>query len=128
MKASQTCPHRPPSPNLTSTVHTAAFRRWALQAELLCVLRVQSLPAELHGLRTNDASDRNSAEQVIQNIETNVPPGSTHCDKAVTDVGPQREVRAANNGFEFPAHLKVAPLVLKHPGSIGSRYFCFGHV
>ena len=57
--------------------------------ELLGVLGVQSLPAELHGLRTNDASDRSSAEQVIQNIETNVPPGSTHCDKAVTDVGPQ---------------------------------------
>jgi hypothetical protein len=37
----------------------------------------------IHGIRANDASDRNSAEQVIQNIETNVSPGSTHCDKAV---------------------------------------------
>src|SRR6266481_8192857 len=50
--------------------------------ELLGVLRVQSLPAaELHGLGADDASDGSSAEKVIQNIETNVPPGSTHCDE-----------------------------------------------
>jgi len=47
--------------------------------ELLCVLAVQPLPAaELHGLGADDASDGISAEQVIQNIETNVPPRSTH--------------------------------------------------
>ncbi len=47
--------------------------------ELLCVLGVQSPPAaELHRLTTSDAADGSSAEQVIQNIETNVPPGSTH--------------------------------------------------
>src|SRR5206468_6311438 len=41
--------------------------------ELLCVLGVQSLPAaELHGLGADDAADGSSAEQVIQNIETNV--------------------------------------------------------
>src|SRR5882762_2205632 len=88
-----------------------------LRTELLGVLGVQSLPAaELHGLRTNDASNRIPVEQVNQNIETNVPPGSTHCDKAVTDVGPEREPRAPHNGFELPAHLEVTPLVLKHPG------------
>ena len=47
--------------------------------ELLGVLRVQALlAAELHRLATNDAGDGSSAEKVIQNIETNVPPGSTH--------------------------------------------------
>ncbi len=47
--------------------------------ELLGVLRVQPLPAaKLHRLATNDAADGSSAEKVIQNIETNVPPGSTH--------------------------------------------------
>ena len=46
--------------------------------ELLGVLSVQPLPAELHRLTTNDTADGSSAEKVIQNIETNVPPGSTH--------------------------------------------------
>jgi len=50
-----------------------------LNAKLLCVLGVQSLPAaELHGIGANDASNGSSAEKVIQNIETNVPPGGTH--------------------------------------------------
>src|SRR5437660_1100215 len=72
-------------------------------AELLCVLGVQSLPAlELHGLGADDAADGSSAEKVIQHIETNVPPGSTHCDEGATDVGPQRQARAATQGFEFP--------------------------
>src|SRR5439155_9273442 len=42
-------------------------------AELLCVLGVQSLPAEFHRLGTNDAADGGSAEKVIQHIEANVP-------------------------------------------------------
>ena len=47
----------------------------SLNAELLGVLGVQSLPAaELHRLTTNDAVDGSYAEKVIQNIETNVPP------------------------------------------------------
>src|SRR5438094_6779721 len=42
----------------------------ASNAELLCVLGVQPLPAaELHRVATNDAADGSSAEQVIQNIE-----------------------------------------------------------
>ncbi|MFZ0504214.1 MAG: hypothetical protein WAM44_10915, partial [Chthoniobacterales bacterium] len=45
-------------------------------AELLCVLRVQPLPAlELHRIATRDAADGSSAEKPIQNIETNMPPG-----------------------------------------------------
>src|SRR5579871_5949080 len=46
--------------------------------ELLGILRVQPLPAEPHRLAANDAADGSSAEKVIENIETNVPPGSTH--------------------------------------------------
>jgi hypothetical protein len=42
------------------------------------MLRVEPLPAELHRLASNDAANGSSAEKVIQNIETNVPPGSTH--------------------------------------------------
>jgi hypothetical protein len=69
-----------------------------LDAELLCVFRVQSLPIELHGLGADDASNRLTRNETIQNIEADVPPGSTHGDEAVTDVGPEREARAANDG------------------------------
>src|SRR6266852_9710913 len=88
--------------------------------ELLCVLGVQPLPAaELHGLGADHAADGSSAEQVIQNIEANVPSGSAHRDEAVTDVGQQRQARAATQGFEFPPHIEAAPLVLKRLGSVG---------
>src|SRR3954471_5469741 len=96
--------------------------------ELLGVLRVQALPAELHCLGANDASKGSSAEKVIQDIETNVPPGSTHCDKAMTDVGPQRQARPATSWFEFPADIVVTPVVLKHLGSIGTRRSGFNNV
>src|SRR2546430_10001199 len=97
-----------------------------LNAELLCVLRVQSLPAsELHRLGTNDAADGGSAEQMIQNIESKVPPGSTHRDEAAIDVGPQRQARAATNGFELPPYIEATPVVLEHRGSVGSRNRCF---
>ena len=44
------------------------------ETELLGVLRVQPLPApELQRLATSHAPDGSSAEQVIQNIQTNVP-------------------------------------------------------
>jgi hypothetical protein len=47
--------------------------------ELLGVPGVQPLPgAELHGLGAYDAAHGSSAEKVIQNIETDVPPGSAH--------------------------------------------------
>ena len=46
--------------------------------ELLGVLQIEPMPTELHRLASNDAAEGSSAEKVIQNIETNVPPGSTH--------------------------------------------------
>ena len=33
-------------------------------------------------------ADGSSTEKVIQNIQTNVPSGSTHCDARPTDAGP----------------------------------------
>src|SRR2546430_9903873 len=99
-----------------------------LNAELLCVLRAQSLPAELHGLGTNDAAEGRSAEQVIEHIEANLPPGGTHRDVAAIDVGPQRQARAATDGFELPPHVEATPVVLEHLGSVGSRHRCFGYV
>src|SRR2546428_8106989 len=98
-------------------------------AELLCILRVQSLPAsEVHRLGTNDAAEGGPPEQVIQNIEAKVPPGSTHRDEAAIDVGPQRQPRAATNGFELPPHIEATPVVLEHLGSVGSAHPCFGDV
>ena len=96
--------------------------------ELPGVLGVQPLPAELHRLTTNDASDRISTEEVIQHIETNVPSGSAHCDEALADVGPQGQARAATNGFEFPSHIVGAPVVLERLGSVGSCHCGFGNV
>jgi hypothetical protein len=50
-----------------------------INAELHCVLGVQSLPAaELHGLDADDASNRLTGEKAIQHIEADVPAGSTH--------------------------------------------------
>jgi hypothetical protein len=50
-----------------------------LNAELLCVLGVQSLPAvDLYSVGANDAPNRLTGEKPIQNIETDVPPGSAH--------------------------------------------------
>src|ERR1017187_7184487 len=97
--------------------------------ELLGVLRVQPLPAaELHRIGPDNAADGSSAEKAIQNIETNVPAGSTHRDEAAIDVVPQRQARAATKGFEFPPHIVAAPTVLKHLWSVGSPHFCFSNV
>src|SRR5882672_2582835 len=100
-----------------------------LDAELLCVLGVQSLPAtELHHLGTNDTADGSPAEKVAQDIEADVPSGSTHRDEAAIDIGPQRQARAATKGFEFPAHVEATPVVRKQPGSISLRHGRFGNM
>src|SRR3954453_21489566 len=79
-----------------------------LNPELFCVLGVQPLPAlELHGIATSDAADGSATEKTIENIESNVPPGSTHRDETAIKAGPKREARAAAKRFEFPAHIVV---------------------
>ena len=83
-------------PKSTAMISTGRKPRWTTQwqaasglgdfgwparnfdTELLGVLRIEQRPTELHRLASNDAADGSSAEKVIQNIETNVPPGSTH--------------------------------------------------
>src|SRR6185295_3354741 len=85
-------------------------------------------PTELHRLASNDAADWSFTEKVIQNIETNVPPGSTHRNEAAIDVVPQRQASAATQDLEFPPDILGAPVVLEHLGSIGSRHFGFGNL
>src|SRR5438552_18828402 len=97
-----------------STLRGAGRPAGRFDAELPGVLGVQSLPAaEFHGGGADDAADGSSAEKVIQNIETNVPPGSTHGDEAAVDVVPQRQARPATQGFELPPDVPAAPVVLK---------------
>src|SRR5580704_1761496 len=95
--------------------------------KLLGVFRVEPRPSELPGLGTNDAADRSSGEKAIQNIETNVPPGSTHRDEAGTDVGPQCQAGAATEGFKFPPQREATPFVFKRLGRVGSLHRCLGN-
>src|SRR5881409_3826390 len=67
-----------------------------LNAELLCVLGVQSLPAaELHGLGADDASNGPTGEKPLQHIEADVPARSAHRYESTVDVVPKREPSAA---------------------------------
>src|SRR5439155_21506654 len=132
---SRSAPRPAPGPQRTAATPSARFihldsrlssrsRRPVghFNTELLGVLRVQPLPAvELHRLSGNDAADGSSAEKVIQNIETDVPPGSTHRDEAAIDVGPQRQARGAPKGFEFLPDIEATPVVLKRRGRVESR-------
>src|SRR5471030_205508 len=110
------------SSSCASTLRGVGRPTGGLNAELLCVLGVQSLPAaELHGLGADKAADRSSAENAIQNIETNVPARRAPRDEASIDIVPQRQARAAAKGFEFPPDIAV----LKRLGSVGSRHRCY---
>src|SRR5215472_4910587 len=74
-----------------------------LNAKLFCVLGSQSLPVVgLHSLGAGDAANDNSAEQVRQNFQTDVPACGAPCDEAAIDVVPERQARAAVERIEFP--------------------------
>src|SRR5947209_13870713 len=91
-----------------SRVVSIRFLLSLFSVELLCVLVLQSLPAaELHGFRTGEAAEGSSAEQVIQNVERNVPARGAPRDKAAIDVVPQPEARAAVRGFQVPPDIVV---------------------
>src|SRR6266702_3783323 len=58
--------------------------------ELFCVFVLQSLPTfELHSVGAGDACYGNSAENLSQNFETNVPASGTPRDEAAIDTVPQ---------------------------------------
>src|SRR3954451_12636638 len=91
-------------------------------AELLCVLRSQSLPAaELHCLRACDAADGGSAKEAIQHVQSNVPARGAPRDEATVDLMPQGQARAAVGSCEFPPDV----VVFEQCGLFGSRYCCF---
>src|SRR5262245_53957271 len=67
-----------------------------LNAELLGVLAVQSLPAaELHDICPGDTSNHLACEQPHEYVEADVPTRSTHRYEATVDVVPEREPCAA---------------------------------
>ena len=53
---------------IASTLRGVRRPTGGLNAELLCVLGVQSLPAELHGAGPDDASGRLAREEPIENV------------------------------------------------------------
>ena len=86
-----------------------------LDAELLCILGVQSLPAaELHGLGADDASDRLTREEPVKDVEANVPARGAPRDEAAIDVVPERQARAAAERLEFPPQVAATPAVLEY--------------
>src|SRR5713226_4416447 len=86
-------------------------------AELLCVLGVQSLPAaELHGLGADDSSNGLTGEKPIQHIEADVPARSAHRYESTVDVVPKREPSAAaSQGLQFPADVGSTPAIFERP-------------
>src|SRR5438876_9684539 len=88
-----------------------------LNAELLCVLGVQSLPAaELHGLGADDASNGSTGEKPLQHIEADVPARSAHRYESTVDVVPKREPSAAAfQRLQFRADVGSSPGIFARP-------------
>src|SRR5262245_18179038 len=86
-----------------------------LNAELLCILGVQSLPAaERRGLGADDASNRLIHEEPLKDVEADVPARGAPRDEAALDVVPEHEARATAERFELPPEVVAAPAVLEH--------------
>src|SRR5262245_52647966 len=93
-----------------STLRGVGRPTWGLDAELLCVLGVQSLPAaELHRVAGNDASNRLAGEVPLEDVEADVPARGAPRDEAAIDVVPEREARAAAERLELPPEVVAAP-------------------
>src|SRR5215831_9638418 len=91
--------------------------RVLLRLELPGVLGVQSLPtAERCGVGPDHAADGGAAEQVIEHVEADVPPGSPHGDETTIDGGPQCQACAALDGVEPPPNIEATPVVFEQVG------------
>src|SRR5438067_464532 len=101
-----------------------------LDAELLCVFGVQSLPAaELHGLGADDASNGLTGEKPIQHIEADVPARSPHRYESTVDVVPKREPSAAaSQRLQFPADVGSTPGIFERPRRVSPLHVGLGYV
>src|SRR2546425_4178795 len=115
-----------------SCSHPRGFRgpTGGLNAELLCVLGVQSLPAaELHGLGADDASNGPTGEKPLQHIEADVPARSAHRYESTVDVVPKREPSAtASQRLQFPADVLSSPAEFEHLGRVGPLHLGLGYM
>src|SRR5512143_3072889 len=104
-------------------------RSLSLSGELLCILRVQFLPAaELQRIGTYNAAEWLSVEEVIEDVEADVPSGRAHRDEAAIDIGPQCEASSVSTRLKVPSHVESAPVVREQSGSVGLSHRCFGNV
>src|SRR5436309_13154630 len=88
-----------------------------LNAELRCVLGVQSPPAaEFHGLGADDASNGLTGEKPLQHIEADVPARSAHRYEITVDVVPKRKPgAAASQRLQLPADVVSTPAIFERP-------------
>src|SRR5581483_3974127 len=94
-----------------------------------CILGVQALEVRRpHCIRPDAASDGYAGEQMVEDVEGNMPSSGTHGDETAIDAGPQRQASATGERFEFPSHFVLAPGVLERLGSVGPLYDCFGNM
>src|SRR4051812_7583238 len=101
-----------------------------LNAELLRVLGVQSLPAaELHGVGADDASNGLIREKPLQHIEADVPAGGAHRYESTVDVVPKRKPGAAAcQRLQFPADVLTAPAEFEQLGRVGALHPGLGYM
>src|SRR5207245_5862932 len=101
-----------------------------LDAELLGVLGVQSLPAvELHGLGADDASNGPTSEKPLQHVEADVPARGAHRYEITVDVVPKREPSAAaSQRLQLPADVLSPPAEFEHFGRVGPLHLGLGYV
>src|SRR5262245_23563104 len=104
------------SSSCTSTLRGVGRPPGGVDAELLCVLGVQALPAaERHGLGADDASNRLTREESLEDIEADVPARGAPRDEPAIDVVPEREARAGSERLELPPEVAATPAVLEQP-------------
>src|SRR5215469_8147487 len=93
------------------------------------ILGEQSLePTTVPGFGTDLTPNGLAGDEMIHQIEADVPSRSTHSDEVTIDARPESQARSATKGLEFPLHLVAAPCVLQRLGCVSSRHGGFGNM
>src|SRR5438876_11222503 len=100
-------------------------RKISLPLQPLGVGIVERLPAEAHGVLTDDRPDRMSIEETFGDDEADVPAGRyfRHHGGVVGGLV-QGQPRAERARFEFPSKDVVAPRVFEQRRWFGARHMC----
>jgi hypothetical protein len=96
--------------------------------ELLCVFGFQALPAiELHDGGSDHAAEGIAGEEMVEDVEADVPAGGAPGDEAVIDVVPELQTSSGvPEGLEFPAEVPAAPVVFDELVRLGALHGGFG--